>query len=111
MADSKNDTAWQQLFHQYGILDAIQKQGVFEITSQAINQVREARLMTKFDHRSQLPHIFADNHLSILPITRGSYLIATFDTFHPFEKGDDVTVSKIAFPEAIESLDFRNITS
>src|SRR5690606_3773524 len=70
-----------------------------------------ARLMTKFDHRSQLPAIFADHNLSILPITRGSYLISAFHTFHNFESDKDITVHKIAFPGDIESLDFKKITS
>jgi len=111
MGKSKNDTAWQQLFHRHGILDTIQKHGFYEITSHEINRVREARLMTKFDHRSQLPAIFADHNLSILPITRGSYLISQFHTFHNFESDKDIPVNKIPFPGDIESLDFRKITS
>jgi hypothetical protein len=43
----------------------------FEITAIQINEFREAGLMTKFDHSINLPKIFSDNGLAILPITRG----------------------------------------
>ena len=45
-------------FEKHGILEKIEKHGVFEITSSQINKFREARLMTKFDHRKNLPEIF-----------------------------------------------------
>ncbi|SEL43230.1 type II restriction enzyme [Parapedobacter koreensis] len=111
MADSKNEAAWKLLFERHQILKAIEKTGYYLITSTEINAIREARLMTKFDHQSQLPRLFAAHHLSILPVTRRNYLISSFNAFHPFEPDDDVTVHKIKFPSHIESLDFRNITS
>lgn len=66
--------------------------------------------MTKFDHRSQLPSLFSENKLSILPISRGSYLIGHFDTFLDFESLDAEEVP-FEFPSYIESLDFNDITS
>ena len=68
---SKNQSAWQKLFDKYRILDGIENSGFFEITSTQINEFREARLMTKFDHKINLPDIFDKNRLSILPISRG----------------------------------------
>lgn len=47
---SLNDKAWEILFEKYNILENIEKYGHFEISSKAINEVREARLMAKFDH-------------------------------------------------------------
>jgi hypothetical protein len=84
MSNTKNDAAWEQLFKIHDILSAIDKNGSFEISAAQINQLREARLMTKFDHKANLPRIFADNNLSILPITRGSYIISHFDTYKNF---------------------------
>ena len=55
MSDSKNDIAWEKLFIKYKILEQITKAGHFEISASKINEFREARLMTKFDHKSQLP--------------------------------------------------------
>jgi len=67
---SLNDSKWESLFEKYGILKKVKKKGVFKITSKVINEQRESRLMTKFDHEDHLPEIFKKNKLSILPISR-----------------------------------------
>jgi len=110
MADSLNDKNWQQLFDKYKIADKVTEEGFFEITSTQINKFREARLMTKFDYESQLPKPFADRNLSILPISRGAYVIGEFETFYKF-KQEKIDVLSIAFPTFLESLDYKNITS
>lgn len=84
MSKSKNDIAWEQLFDKYRILDRIGSSGRASISATEINKFREARLMTKFDHRSQLPKLFVDNDLSILPTSRGTYEIGIFETFCDF---------------------------
>lgn len=110
MSDTKNDVAWGQLFEQLDIVNQISKEGSFEITAKDINKVREARLMTKFDHKTNLPKIFLDNKLSILPITRGSYVISQFEAYKNFE---DINgeINRVNFPEHIVSIDYDNITS
>ena len=110
MSKSKNDLAWEKIFEKHKILDKILKDGHIEITATKINEFREARLMTKFDHKSQLPKLFADNKLSILPTSRGGYVIGEFETFCDFNT-DDIEVSPIEFPTFLESLDYRDITS
>lgn len=110
MNKSKNDFAWEKIFEKHKILDKILKDGHIEITATKINEFREARLMTKFDHKSQLPKLFADNKLSILPTSRGGYVIGEFETFCDFNT-DDIEVSPIEFPTFLESLDYRDITS
>ena len=66
--------------------------------------------MTKFDHRSQLPKLFIDHKLSILPTSRGTYEIGTFETFCDFNK-EDVEITTIDFPTFLESIDYKDITS
>lgn len=110
MSDSKNELAWKKLFEKYKISEKVNAKGFYEIKASAINEFREARLMTKFDYKSQLPEIFANNKFSILPISRGSYIISDFDTFEDFEN-NEVAVTKIDFPNYLESIDFNNITS
>ena len=110
MSKSKNDLAWEKIFEKYQILDSILKNGQIEISATKINEFREARLMTKFDHKSQLPKLFADNKLSILPTSRGGYVIGEFETFCSFSN-DDIEVSPIEFPTFLESLNHRDITS
>jgi len=107
---TKNDKAWERLFNKYGIINRIERDGYFQITSKQINEFREARLMTKFDHKSNLPQLFEKNKLSILPITRGSYMISQFDAYHKMEKRNH-KIEKINFPDYIQSIDYGNITS
>ena len=110
MSKSKNDLAWEKIFEKCKILDRILIEGQIEITATKINEFRESRLMTKFDHKSQLPKLFSDNELSILPTSRGGYVIGTFEAFCDFNT-DDIEISRIEFPTFLESLDYRDITS
>jgi hypothetical protein len=73
----KNDVAWHALFEE----EHIQENGYFTISAARINKQREARLMTKFDHKAQLPKLFRDNELSIQPISRKEYLIGSFESY------------------------------
>ena len=110
MSKSKNDIAWEKLFHKYEILSIVINKGFFEISASKINEFREARLMTKFDHKSQLPKLFSNNNLSILPTSRGGYIIGTFETFYKFNN-IEVPIIKVEFPHTLESLNFKDITS
>jgi len=110
MSDTKNDIAWRKLFKKHKIIESVEKEGHFFINSKDINLYREARLMTKFDYKSQLPELFSKNELSILPISRGSYIISTFSTFQYFDT-NEVDIQKVNFPNYIESIDYNNITS
>ena len=110
MAKSKNDLAWEKLFTKHNILNAVKTNGFYEISAKSINEFREARLMTKFDHSSNLPTIFEQNNLSILPITRGSYLIGCFEIFHDFV--DNATsIQQVMFPNNLESINVADISS
>ena len=108
---SKNDIAWVRLFEKYGVLEHVKSNGSFEIAAAQINEFREARLMTKFDHRINLPRLFKDNQLTILPVTRGSYVISEFEAYHDFTPLGEVEVSRASLPEHITSIDYENITS
>ena len=107
---SLNDKSWEQLFEKYDILNQIDMNGSFQISATQIKEFREPRLMVKFDHTINLPKLFSDNGLAILPITRGDYLISHFDAYHKFENAD-TTVIKVSLPAYIQSLDYNNITS
>ena len=108
--ETKNDIAWNKLFEKYEILKKIQSSGFYEIMATVINEFREARLMAKFDHKSQLPQIFTANNLSILPISRGGYIISDFEIFQDFDD-NGIKIEKINPPNYLESIDFNNITS
>lgn len=107
---SKNDIAWEKIFEKYRILDRLANNERVSISSMEINKFREARLMTKFDHRSQLPELFVEHKLSILPTSRGTYEIGAFETFCDFNK-EDVEIVTVDFPTFLESIDYKDITS
>lgn len=111
MAANKNDEAWQTLFEELDILSKIDAEGKFKISSKDINKYRESRLMTKFDHTNNLPKLFSDNDLSILPISRGDYLIGNFDAYSALKYDTTIKPIEISFPASIESIDFNNIYS
>ena len=98
-----NDRAWEQLFDKYHILDEISSNGSFTISADQIKEFREPRLMTKFDHKVNLPQVFADNDLAILPITRGDYMISTFSAYKEFETPSG-EIQRVSIPAYIQSL-------
>jgi len=108
---TKNDIEWEKIFEDYPIIDTVNKDGTFTITSEKINNYRESRLMTKFDFRKQLPNIFKENGLAILPITRGSYVIGRFNLFEKIVNTKNIQILGAKKPEHIESIDIENISS
>ena len=110
MSKSKNDLAWEAIFERYSLLDELAKNGRVSISSEKINEFRESRLMTKFDHRSQLPDLFGKHKLSILPTSRGTYEIGPFETFCDFNK-DEIGIMSMPFRSDLESIDYKDITS
>lgn len=108
--NTKNEIAWENLFYEYKILEQIAENGKFVISANQIKEVREPRLMTKFDHHINLPEIFDKNKLAILPITRGEYVIGHFDIYHSFEK-EPVDITRVQLPAYVQSLNIDNITS
>lgn len=108
---SKNDIAWEALFATHRILQHIDSRGAYEISSRTINELREARLMTKFDHRIQLPRIFKQNDLTIQPNTRGSYLIGRFLSYFDLPVQNEVEIEEVPFPAGLETIDPQNLYS
>lgn len=108
---SKNETAWSLLFQKYDILTKVNSKGHFVITSNQINEFRESRLMTKFDHKNNLPEIFVENDLSILPLTRGSYIIAKFQAYQKIEYSKKLKPIPVQKRDDLETLDYNNIYS
>jgi hypothetical protein len=72
--------------------------------------VRESRLMAKFDHCVNLPQIFKENQLSILPTSRSQYAIGHFETHCKVEYGG-IALEIVDFPPTIESIDYTNLYS
>lgn len=106
----KTEESWKKLFEEHSILKVIEENGFFEIKSTQINKYRESRLMAKFDHKSNLPMIFSNNNLSILPVTRGSYIISTFDAYHEIVQTTS-DIESASLPDNFVSIDPNNLYS
>lgn len=108
------DKKWVNIFQDYDILNKIDSNGVFEISSKIINQYKEARLMTKFDYINSLPDIFFENNLSILPTNRGQYIIGHFKAYESIDVSNKAFSEdriELPFPEWIDTIDYTRITS
>ncbi len=110
MAESLLNTAWEQLFEKYSILDVVREHGNFIITAKQIKEFREPRLMTKFDHSENLPEIFKKNGLSIMPISRNDFIISNHQMFCEL-KEINKDIIRIEFPNYIQSIVPTMITS
>ena len=90
---TKNNKAWYELFEKYNIIKVISEKGFFEITADEIKESgREPRLMTKFDSSENLPDVFIENNLTILPIKRGSYIIGKFQNYQKIDIDNNLEV-------------------
>jgi len=109
---TKNDIAWNKIFDELNISQVVSEQGKAVITARQIKDIsgREPRLMAKFDHSENLPKVFRDNGLAILPISRGSYVISNFNVYHQFEV-EDAPIERLSLPSHLQSLNADNIFS
>jgi hypothetical protein len=108
---SKNDVAWEILFQRHSILTEIDRNGVYKISSDEINEVREARLATNFSHRVQLPKVFKDNDLTIQPNARGTYLIGRFESYQDLFDDPAVPIEGADLRSDIKTIDPTNLYS
>lgn len=109
-SSNKNDIAWESLFDKYNVLEDINKYGMVEISASCMKEFREPRLMAKFDHYINLPKIFKDNNLAILPLTRNKYVVANFDNYYAFNS-EFSEIRTVELPNYIQSIDPNEISS
>lgn len=107
---SKNDIVWEALFEKYDILNQINEDGKYVISAAAIKEFREPRLMAKFDHKINLPQIFEENNLAILPISRGDYVLSHFQAYADFQASAQ-PITHVKLPAHLESLHADGINS
>lgn len=60
--------------------------------------------MAKIDQSINLPQIFRDNRLSILPVSRSKYIIAPIDTHRAVTYGKDVEIISVPFLNILKAL-------
>lgn len=106
------DEKWEILFEKHNIENEIKKNGLFYLTADQIREVKEPRLMTKFDTRESLPAVFG-RKIAILPVTRGKYVLGEFDLYQDFpEMVSDIKQMRGAkIPDYYETIDGNDIRS
>lgn len=107
---SLTEESWEKLFSRYDILNKVVSEGDFVIKSKQIKEFREPRLMTKFDHEDDLPDIFYNNHLSILPLSRSEFRISNDVIFSKIPSVNQ-PIQHIQKPLNIFSYDVDNINT
>lgn len=113
MNKTKIDKFWENTFQKLKIIEAINNNGKYEILASQIKDLgQEPRLMTKFDNSAQLPSIFKQNNISILPTSRGSYVLAPYKTFFDFPEYSQMSdINYVNFPDEIISISPSTIYS
>ena len=104
---------WEDIFEDYNVIEKIEQDGFFKITADQIRNYKEPRLMAKFDFSKQLPKVFKENSLGILPIKNGEYVIGKFNLFEAIKNTnyEKVEIKKVQLPDFIETIDPDNIYS
>lgn len=78
--------AWKELLDKYNILREIETKGFYKISASQIKEVKEPRLMAKWDSSGQLPESFKEHGINILPDSRSSYILSDFCCIRIFLK-------------------------
>jgi len=106
-----NEQAWKSLLNTPECLEAIGNDMPLVVSAEQMRFYREPRLMAKIDHSRNLPKVFRERNLSILPISRGSYLISKFENYEKFKSPQSNSVNSFPLRENLETLSVENITS
>jgi hypothetical protein len=91
------ESAWEELFKKFRILEHVDESGCFDISAHSINNIGgpDARLMAKI----------AENKVAMLAIKNGEYRIGKFDPFFSISESYDGRVDTVCFPKDIITLD------
>ena len=113
MAKKTVSELWEDIFIDFDVLNVINSKGFIKISADEIRPYKEPRLMTKFDYSKQLPKVFKENKLGILPTKNGEYIIGKYNLFQNISntKYDEIEPQKMTMPNYIETIDPDNIYS
>jgi hypothetical protein len=109
-----SDDVWELIFSKLPIIEHVNKNHYFDITAIQIKKLSgggEARLLTKFDFREQMPSVMKNEGVAILAINNGNYRIARFNPFIDLEPIPSVKPVSISFPDNIITLNPKKLTN
>ncbi|MCT4404608.1 hypothetical protein EFT43_06800 [Leuconostoc falkenbergense] len=105
MVNGAKNRVWEEvLSNRSDAIQSLNHQGFFEITSQEVNRISKKisgpdfRNLSKFDKREDLPDVFVENELNILPISRKKYLVGHFDEYANLSSAEATSVEKYQVP-------------
>lgn len=102
---------WEDIFNDYDIINKINQNGFYEINADTIKEYKkEPRLMTKFDFSKDLPTVFSDNNLAILPVDNGIYRIGKYKLYQKLPKYNG-KVKETTLPIKFETIDPDDVYS
>lgn len=94
---------WNLLEDEYHILDGIKQDGVFYISADQMLELGrkttykfEPRLLSHYDNSQSQPDLFKKNAISILPVTRGQYVLGHFNPFMRIKDYEDFPIKTVA---------------
>ena len=104
--------AWQVLIDKYDILTEISNNGFFKISASQIKEVKEPRLMAKWDSSEQLPNSLKKNKINLLPDSRSSYILSDFLLYQELPKVVEhvKNMAKVELPD-LQTINVDNISS
>ena len=104
--------AWQVLIDKYDISTEISNNGFFKSSASQIKEVKEPRLMAKWDSSEQLPNSLKKNKINLLPDSRSSYILSDFLLYQELPKVVEhvKNMAKVELPD-LQTIDVDNITS
>ena len=107
-----NDVAWEQVCRELDIPQEVENNGVYRITADEIKRIshREPRLMCKIDFEKDLPQVFREHDLAIVPEQRGTYAIGHFNLFNDIAYPDDVQVDTVQIGRRFDTLSVNDFT-
>jgi len=91
-------------------MDAIVRDGFYVIEARDIKRYREPRLMTKFDTSVNVAKPLRQRGLDVLPNSRHSYVIGSFNLYEPFPDLGSIKPTPIHLPD-FETLRVDDLTS
>lgn len=111
MAEGKTDKAWERILSDNPqILETIDRDGLYLIEARDIKRYREPRLMTKFDTSMNVAEPLRHNGIDILPNSRHSYVIGSFNLYERFPDVSGIRPLSISLPD-FETLRVDSLTS
>ncbi len=106
------DKWWEEAFDKLDLLARLSSAPIAVVTARELKGLgREPRLMAKFDHSRELPQLFRDLRLGILPTSNDAYAIGHFNIFHPVSTIESSSENVLPASHRLESLESSSLTS